>query len=103
MVKKKTNNKRLPPEKRMKRYRDYCVTDDLDDIIDVKWTQFAIIVPTKKDKEDVQAAMEYLHNSRDIDTDFVTVNQLVHEYDHGAGISRIVVDKKLYDKLKFTD
>lgn len=93
MVKKKTNNKRIPPEKRMKRYRDFKLEN-------VEWTNFVIVVPTDRDKQEVQAALEYLHNSRDIDTDFIPVNQLVHEYDHGEGRSQIIVDKQLYNKCR---
>lgn len=88
----------------MKRYyRDFGVGLNKGDIKNVKWTKFAIIVPTKKDKEEIQACMEYLHDMKELDTEFVTVNQVVHEYDTGEPFSRIVVDKELYKKLKIKD
>lgn len=47
---------------------------------DQKWvTLTKIIVPTERDKEQLLAAIEYLHYC-DIDTDFLGVNYLVHLY-----------------------
>ena len=97
MKNKKIVSKYIPPEKRMKRYEDFEYDTLKDDIYKVKWTDFQIVVKTEKDKKELQAAFEYLHN-KDIDTDFVTVNQLVHEYINSP-YSRIIVDHDLYNQL----
>jgi hypothetical protein len=39
-----------------------------------------IVVPTERDKAQLLAAFEYLHDNRTIDTDFMAVNLLVHTY-----------------------
>lgn len=80
----------------MKRYEYY------KNMVDVKWTKYKIVVPTEHDKEEVQKALEHCHDSKDIDTDFVTVNQLVHEYSHEDSSDKfcnVIVDKKLYDQI----
>lgn len=90
--------KYIPAEKRLKRYPKYKLDKDFPKSL---FTKFKIVVPTKKDKNEIMAAMEYLHDG-DIDTQFVTVNQLVHEYDHGDPddkYSNIIVDEKLYNKI----
>lgn len=91
----------IPPEKRLKRYKDYGYRTHKDNIKKVKFTKFKIVVPTKKDKEQLQAAFEYLHNRGDIDTDFIAVNQVVHEFDHDdpREPDNIIVDKNLYNSL----
>jgi lipoate synthase len=81
----------------MKTYQDFN-----DEIEKVVWTKYKIVVPTEEDKKEVQSALEHCHDSRDIDTDFVTVNQLVHEYEHhdeSDKYSNIIVSKEMYDKL----
>jgi len=93
----------IPPEKRMKTYKDFGVVDPSDDISKVIFTRFKIVVPTEKDRKELQAAFEYFHDFRDINTDFVTVNQLVHEYKHhdkSDKYSDIIVDFGLYHRLK---
>ena len=86
----------------MKAYLDFGVDGPSDDIKKVKWTRYKIIVPTKEDKEELMEAFEHFHDS-DIDTDFVTVNQLAHEYlDFSRGEkynNNIIVNKKLYELL----
>jgi len=92
----------------MKKYTDYK-----EDCSDVKWTKFKIVVPTQEDRQEVMEAMSHIHDA-DIDTDFVTVNQLCHEYrplnhlwedgtvcevDADPKHYNIVVDKELYEKL----
>lgn len=95
----------------LKRYEDYKdpkydkerrTTDELtnEEFSNVDWTKFKIIVPTLKDKKELEETLHYLHNA-DIDTDYVTVNQLVHTYlneDEGYE-NNIIVDKDLYEKL----
>jgi len=71
---------------------------------DIDWTtfpftKFKIVVPSKKDKKEIMSACKHLHDSRDIDTNYVTVNQLVHSYMDVANDPTIIVDKKLYEKL----
>ncbi len=76
--------------------------DDFANIKDVKWTKYKIIVPTEEDKKELMLAFEHIHYSN-IDTDYVVVNQLAHEYldkekMEGAK-NNIIVDKTLYDNL----
>lgn len=73
----------------MKRY------DDFEDISKVDWTKFKIIVPTEEDKEEIIEAIRHIHYA-DIDTDFVTVNQLAHEYLEGTNI---IVDENLFKQV----
>lgn len=86
----------------MRKYDDYkkdegriCLTQQ--ELKKVNWTKYKIVVPTKKDKKDLMEAFEHFHYA-DIDTDYVPVNQLAHEYING---SNIIVDKELYRKLNF--
>ena len=73
-------------------------------IQEVKFTKYKIIVPTEKDRQELLDAFEHIHYS-DIDTEFVTVNQLAHEYltPEKTGDSKtnnnIIVDQDLYNKL----
>jgi uncharacterized protein YktA (UPF0223 family) len=66
-----------------------------------KWTKFKIIVPTKLDEKEVRSAFRHFHNSKDIDTDYVTVNQLAHQYLDNPGC-HIIVDKTAYETLNKT-
>lgn len=86
----------------MKKYTDYNKNVEKIDFTKVEWTKYKIIVPTKKDRKELMNAFEHIHNS-DINTDFITVNQLAHEYlteerEPGA-YNNIIVDKELYKKL----
>ena len=58
----------------MKKYSDYK-----EDCSDVSLTKFKIIVPTEEDRQEVMKAFEHIHDAN-IDTEYVTVNQLAHEY-----------------------
>lgn len=85
----------------MKRYDDYqkdkqkpCLTQD--EIKNVDWTKYKIIVPSEKDRDELLSAFKHFHDSVDIDTDYVVVNQVSHEYVTG---NNIIVDEKLYKKL----
>lgn len=92
----------ISPQKRLKKYKDFGVKSSADSLEKVKWTKYAIIVPTESDKKEVQAAMEYFHDHPDMDTELVTVNQLVHEYEHGDEsdkFSRIIVDYDLFRQI----
>lgn len=83
----------------MKRYSHY--TEEIDtDLTDeqlklVDWTKYKIIVPTNTDKDELQSTFRYLHDE-DLETDYITVNQLIHEY---LSDNNIIVDKELYNKL----
>ena len=71
----------------MKKYSDYQtnkakkIKADLtpEELKNVKWTRYKIVVPTEGDRQELMEAFEHMHYS-DIDTDFVAVNQLAHEY-----------------------
>lgn len=61
----------------------------------IEWTKYKIVVPTDQDKQDIMAAMRHCHDAG-VDTEFIPVNQLIHEYMNG---DNIVVDQTLYDSL----
>jgi aminopeptidase-like protein len=91
----------------MKRYDDYQKNKKKliltkDELEKVEWTKYKIIVPTKEDREELMSAFEYIHNSN-IDTDFVAVNQLAHEYLDSERIegasNNIIVNEKLFNEL----
>ena len=75
----------------MKKYSDYKSDDSsrlyLDEVemSKIKWTKFNIVVPTKEDAEEIRDALKHFHDA-DIDTDYITVNQLAHEYLEGSNI-----------------
>lgn len=78
----------------MNHYKDYK-----EDCSDVPWTKFKIVVPTEEDKKELLEAFRHLHYT-DCDTQFVTVNQLVHVYlDEPESPCGIVVDKDLYEQI----
>jgi hypothetical protein len=89
----------------MKKYSDYK-----EDCSDVSWTKFKIIVPTEEDRQEVMKAFKHIHDAN-IDTEYVTVNQLAHEYSPlyydekkkdpstDPKNHNIIVDGKLYNKL----
>ena len=84
----------------MKKYQDYQEDKtkefiSSEELKKVQWLKYKIIVPSKEDKEETMEAFSHFHYSN-IDTEFVAVNQLAHEYLDG---SNIIVNKKLYDKL----
>lgn len=50
---------------------------------DQKWGKISkITVPTEEDKEQLLLACEYIHNLKDIDSDYMMVNMLMHLYEH---------------------
>lgn len=55
----------------------------------IKYVDYVIIVASQKAKKELMEAFRHIHDS-DVDTDFIVVCQLVHEY---FG-DRILVDKK---------
>lgn len=77
-------------------------TYDNKKIEDVKWTKYKIVVPTQEDRQELMKAFNHIHYS-DVDSNFVAVNQLMHEYLDGienpAYSNNIIVDKEMYDKL----
>jgi hypothetical protein len=92
----------------MKKYDDYKSDKskrDLtkDELNKIDWTKYKIIVPTEKDKKELETAFEHIHYS-DIDTDFITVNQLAHEYlndEASEGThNNIIVDEKLFKSIE---
>jgi aminopeptidase-like protein len=92
----------------MKKYDDYKTDKSVRDLTQeelkkINWTKYKIIVPTEHDKEELEAAFEHIHYS-DIDTDFVTVNQLAHEYLNNDRIegsyNNIIVDYDLFKSVE---
>ena len=69
----------------------------------VPFTKYVIVVPTEEDRQELMEAFEHIHYS-DVDTDFIAVNQLAHEYldeSVAEGTSNnIIVDSKIYEQLK---
>ena len=67
----------------------------------VPFTKYIIIVPTEEDRAELMEAFEHIHYS-DINTDFIAVNQIAHEYlddlDVGGTRNNIIVNKELYEK-----
>ena len=56
------------------------------------WCKFKIIANSEEDKKELMEAFKHLHDA-DIDTDFITVNQLVHLYrDEPNDPCRIIVE-----------
>lgn len=85
----------------MKKYDDYKEDKSREDLTNeelskIKWTSYKIIVPTEEDKQELMESFEHIHYS-DVDSDYITVNSLMHEYLYG---SNIIVDEKLFNKIK---
>lgn len=79
----------------MKNYNDFPSIEKVD------WTMYKIVVPTEKDRQELKEAFEHIHYA-DIDTDYVAVNQLAHEYldkEHGDYTNNIIVDEEIFNKL----
>ena len=64
----------------MKRYRK-----DLDDFAEEFFFKYKITVPDEETKKEIMDAFKHLHDA-DIDSDYVIVNQLTHEYLDGRNI-----------------
>jgi len=84
----------------MKKYEDFKKDKKERDLTDeeiksIDWTRYKIVVPTKNDKVELMSAFEHIHYS-DIDTDFITVNQLVHEYLNG---DNILISEEIFNVL----
>lgn len=85
----------------MKRYEDYQVDKEKpclnqEEIKNVEWAKYKIVVPTESDKEEILLGFKHFHDSLDIDTDYIVVNQMAHEY---ITANNIIVDEELYNKL----
>ena len=92
----------------MKKYKDFQKDKDAlylskEEMTNVKWTKYVIVVPTEEDRNELMEAFEHIHYS-DIDTDNIAVNQLAHEYlddEREPGTyNNIVVDAIAYEKLR---
>lgn len=79
----------------LKSYKDFPSIEEID------WTKYIIVVPTEKDRQQLMACFEHMHYSN-VDTQLVTVNQLVHEYLDETRCkgskNNIIVDEDLYNK-----
>lgn len=80
----------------MRKYPKNVRSSDFD-WTKIKWTKYKIVVPTKADEKELRDAFRHIHDS-DINTDYIAVNQLAHEYLEDNGCN-IVVDKELYESL----
>lgn len=71
---------------------------NITDWTKVPFTKYVIIVPTEQDKQELMEAFEHIHYS-DIDTDYIAVNQLAHEYlDLSEDVvNNIIVDLEAYE------
>ncbi len=93
----------------MKRYDDFKSPENdtpyltKEELANVKWAKYVIVVPTEEDRLELMEAFEHIHYSG-IDTDNVAVNQLAHEYldeDREPGAyNNIVVDSEAYERLR---
>jgi len=83
------------------RYDDMLKYKKGDKYEDAFHPRYIILVPKQVDKNELKKAFEYLHD-QDIDTSFVAVNDVVHEYlDNGSdGVSQIMVNEELYDEAR---
>lgn len=90
----------------MRKYSDYKkdkTQEDLNqnELNNIKWVKYKIIVPTNDDRKELMDAFEDIHYTP-VDTDIIAVNQLIHEYldeTHGNYTNNIIVDEELYNKL----
>jgi hypothetical protein len=62
------------------------------------FSKFKIVAETEEDKKELLEAFKHIHDS-DIDTRFVTVNQLAHLYQQNCNLCYIIVDADLYSKI----
>lgn len=86
----------------MKRYEEYKSDKSKDELSDedfkkVDWTKYKIVVPTEADRKELMQAFKHIHDS-DVDTEFVVINQLSHEYLDDKETA-IIVDEELFNKL----
>ena len=62
------------------------VTEGLDRYDDNVPTEYVtiteIVVPSERDKAQLLKAFNYIHNLREIDTDFIAVNAVAHLYEN---------------------
>jgi hypothetical protein len=84
----------------MKKYSDYQKDKSKDELTNeemklVEWTRYKIIVPTKKDKEELMESFKHFHDEG-YDSDFISCNQLAHEYLNG---DNIIVSEKVFNIL----
>jgi len=77
-------------------------TYDDKNIKDIKWTKYKIIVPSEEDRQELMEAFKHIHYS-DVDSNYVSVNQLIHEYlDEEVSPeyhNNIIVDEELFNKI----
>jgi uncharacterized protein YktA (UPF0223 family) len=84
----------------MKKYSDYQKDKNNEELTNnetmlVEWTRYKIIVPTKKDKQEIMEAFKHFHDEG-YDSDFISCNQLAHEYLNG---DNILVNEKVFNLL----
>jgi hypothetical protein len=83
--------------------------ENKDSVDGVTWTKYKIVVPSERDRQELMDSFESIHNTWEVDTNIVAVNQLVHEYltpeRSGDPLTKnnIIVDKELYNKLSVSE
>lgn len=84
-----------------KRYSDYQTNKDetidltQEELKNINWCKFKIIVPTIEDKNELMNTLKHLHDDG-FENDLITLNQLAHEYLKGENI---IVNEELFNKL----
>ena len=84
----------------MRKYSDYQKNKQIEELTDqemgqVEWTRYKIIVPTKRDKQELMDAFKHFHNEG-FDSDLIACNQLAHEYLNG---DNILVSEKVFNLI----
>lgn len=84
----------------MNKYSDYQKDKNKieltnDEMKLVEWTRYKIVVPTENDKQEIMEAFNHFHDEG-YNSDFITCNQLAHEYLNG---DNILVSEKIFNSL----
>jgi hypothetical protein len=59
---------------------------------DFKFWEYKIIVPNQETANELAEALKYIHDLKKLDTGFVIVNQLAHEYED---FNNIIIQKEI--------
>jgi hypothetical protein len=67
----------------------------------VKYTEFVIVVPTQNDKNELLKGSKYIHNLRELNTEYIVINQLAHLYLEDTPFPEIVVDEEMFNAIRY--
>ncbi len=95
-MKKYQDYKLEKPDGRKKTKSKLDVMLSQEELSKIKWCRFKIVAETEEDRDELMEAFQHIHYA-DIDTDFITVNQLAHQY---LEPNNIVVDAGLFNSIK---